>query len=331
MYTQNKPNSFHGLICGLVLLLWVPGWITSANSAELGHYTPAVYKARDYFVPPAGSYVSLIQLYYTADTLRDKDGVRITSFEVEGITINVDVDVDSYTTLPTFIYAPDAKLWGARYGLMVTPTFGNISFQAALESATNPEFALKIDDSSFGLGDAYVRPVWLGWDFDQAEVSASYGVHVPIGKFKVGAADNVGLGMWTHEFQLAGAYYLDKQRGTALTMAGTYEIHHEKKDVDIRPGSHFTLNLGASKYLPVSDKVLGELGVIGFLQRQVTRDKGSDAFNKEVKDQVYGLGLQGSLIYMPWGANLSFHWMHEFKAKDRFEGDFFLLSGTIPF
>ena len=118
---------------------------------------------------------------------------------------------------------------------------------------------------------------------------------------------NVGLGMWTHEFQLAGTYYLGEQRGTALSIGGTYEIHHNKKDVDIRPGSHFSLNYGVSQFLPVTETVLGELSIFGTGQWQVTEDRGSDATNKEVKDQVYGLGLQGSLTYLPWGANLSFH------------------------
>ena len=101
--------------------------------------------------------------------------------------------------------------------------------------------------------------------------------------------------------------------------------------MDIRPGSHFSLNTGVSQYLPVTGKVLGELSALGFGQWQVTEDSGSDAINKDVKDQVYGLGVQGSLTYLPWGANLSFHWLHEFEAEDRFEGDFFFLSGSIKF
>lgn len=62
------------------------------------------------------------------------------------------------------------------------------------------------------------------------------------------------------------AYYFDEQKGTALTVAGTYEIHHEKEDVDITPGSHFTLNYGISQYLPINDKFLSEVGIAGFAQ-----------------------------------------------------------------
>jgi len=77
--------------------------------------------------------------------------------------------------------------------------------------------------------------------------------------------------------------------------------------------------------------VLGELAALGYGQWQVTRDSGSDATNKEVKDHVYAMGLQGSLTYLPWKTQLSFHWLHEFKAQARFEGDFFNLALATSF
>lgn len=52
--------------------------------------------------------------------------------------------------------------------------------------------------------------------------------------------------MWAHEFMASAAYCIDEQKGTALTLAGTYEIHHEKEEVDVTPGSHFTLNYDRS-------------------------------------------------------------------------------------
>ena len=105
-------------------------------------------------------------------------------------------------------------------------------------------------------------------------------------------------------------------------MAGTYEIHHEKEDVDITPGSHFTLNYGISQYLPINDKFLSEVGIAGFAQWQITKDSGSDAINKDVKDQVYGLGLQAGLTYLPWNGQLTFKWTYEFEAEDRSDGTF---------
>lgn len=92
------------------------------------------------------------------------------------------------------------KILGANYGFLVSQPFGNPSFQASLELANFPQVNQDIDESIYGIGDTYVRPLWLGWNLGQADVGASYGLYIPIGKYDAGAADNVGLGMWTHEF-----------------------------------------------------------------------------------------------------------------------------------
>lgn len=318
-------------LASVALLAVLLGTVVLGHASELGHYAPALPRIRDFFVPTPGFHYTQYHFYYTSDTLRDGDGNKIDSLQVGPLTFDVETDVDAYTVVPALVYVAPWQVLGARYGLLVSQPFGNTTVQASLEEVTNPEFALKIDEDGFGLGDTYFRPLWLGWDFGRADLAASYGVYAPSGKYEDGAADNIGLGMWTHEFMLAGALYLDQQRGTALVLAGLYEIHHNKEDVDIRPGSHVTLNYGVSQFLPVNKTVLGELGVLGYGQWQVTRDSGSDAFNKKVKDRIYGIGLQGSLTYLPWKAQLSFHWLHEFKAEDRFEGDSFNFTLAMSF
>ncbi len=319
------------LHAGVVLLAVVLGTVMLGHASELGHYAPALSRIRDFFVPTPGFHYIQYHLYYTTDTLRDGDGNKINSIQVGDLTFDVETDVDVFNVVPALTYVTPWQVFGARYGFLVVQPFGNTSVQASLEEVSNPEFALEIDEDGFGLGDTYVRPLWLGWDFGRADLAASYGFYAPSGKYEDGAADNIGLGMWTHEFMLAGALYLDRQRGTALVLAGFYEIHHNKEDVDIRPGSHVTLNYGVSQFLPVNKTVLGELGVLGYGQWQVTEDSGSEAFNKEVKDRIYGIGLQGSLTYLPWKAQLSFHWLHEFAAEDRFEGDYFTLTLAASF
>jgi hypothetical protein len=316
----------HVLHASVSLLTVLLATVVLGHAAELGHYAPAVPRIRDFFVPTPGFHYIQYHLYYTSDTLRDRDGNKVNRIPVGPLTFNVDTEVDAFNVIPALTYVTPWQVLGARYGLLLLQPFGNTTVQAALEETSNPDFALDIDEDGFGLGDTYVRPLWLGWDFGRAELAASYGIYAPSGRYKDGAADNIGLGMWTHEFMLAGALYLDRQRGTALVLAGLYEIHHNKQDVDIRPGSHVTVHYGISQYLPVSKTVLGELAALGYGQWQVTRDSGSDATNKDVKDRIYAIGLQGSLTYLPWQAQLSFHWLHEFAAEARFEGDYFTLT-----
>jgi len=319
------------IIPSVAFIAVVFGFAVSGWASELGHFSPGLMNIRDFILPAPGNYYIQYNLYYAADTLKDKNGNSVNSIPVGGETINIDVDVDSWVVAPTFVHVTEKKILGADYACLVSQPFGNTSFQAALELATIPGLGTEIDESTFGIGDTYVRPLWLGWNFAQADIGAAYGLYIPIGRYDAGSADNVGVGMWTHEFMVNGAYYIDEERGTALTMAGTYEIHHEKKDIDITPGSHFTLNYGVSQLLPVNEEFLSEVGIAGFGQWQVTKDRGSDATNKNVKDQVYGLGLQAGLIYFPWNGQMTFKWMHEFEAEDRFEGDFYTLTAALPF
>ncbi|GAB6097768.1 hypothetical protein JCM14469_40220 [Desulfatiferula olefinivorans] len=312
--------------------LWVALGITVPVSAwELGHYSPGLMNVRDFIQPAAGNYFVLYAINYSSDTVKGRNGDTVKTVTSGPLTINLDMEVDSTTLVPTFLHITDNKIWGGNYGFLVAQPVGNPSFQASLELANAPQVGTDIDESSWGIGDTYVRPLWLSWNRGQVDLGAAYGLYIPIGKYDSGAADNVGLGMWTHEFMANVAYYVDQEKGTALTLAGTYEIHHKKDDVDVTPGSHFTVNYGVSQFLPVTEKVLSEVGIAGFGQWQVTRDRGSDALDKDVKDQVYGLGLQAGMVYLPWGAQVTLKWSHEFEAKHRFEGDFFTVTGVLTF
>jgi len=302
-----------------------------SRAAELGHYAPALPAIRDFILPDPGIYYIQYNLYYTSDTLKDKNGDSIDAISVGPLEFDVETDVDSFMIVPTVVYSSEYEIFGGRYAALFAQPFGTTSFQGGLESTTLPGFGLEVDESSWGLGDTYIRPLWLGWTFGRFDVGAAYGLYLPTGRYDAGEADNVGLGMWTHEFMANVAYYLDEQKGTALTLAGVYEIHHEKDDVDITPGSHLSLNAGISQYLPMGPEWVAEVGLSAIAQWQVTKDRGSDARNKDVKDQVYMAGPQVGFAYLPWGAQVTLRWLHEFEAEDRFEGDFVSLNFALTF
>ena len=328
---RKKSNWLSIVVVPIILTLVLVCPIIPCQAAELGHYAPALLPIRDFILPDPGFYYIQYNLYYTSDTLKDKNGDSVDSISAGPLEIKVETDVDSFMIVPTVVYSSDYKILGGRYAALISQPFGTTSFQSALESDTLPSYGLKVDESSWGLGDTYIRPLWLGWTFDRFEVGASYGLYLPTGKYDAGDANNVGLGMLTHEFITNVAYYLDEQKGTALVLAAIYEIHHEKKDVDITPGSHLSLNAGISQYLPMGPEWLAELGLSGVAQWQVTKDSGSDARNKDVKDRVYMVGPQVGFAYLPWGAQLTLRWLHEFGAKDRFEGDFVSLNLALTF
>ncbi len=296
-------------------------------AGELGHYAPGLPNIRDLVVPDPGFYFVQYLAAYNADTFRNKAGDKVKSIDTPVTTLNVNADVDVFVVAPAFVWVSPWEFLGAKYGAQIIPTFGNTSVQASLRTQTG--FGLESDESQFGVGDLYVKPLWLGWEGAHYSVAAGYGFYAPIGKYDEADSDNIGLGFWTHEFQLATAWYPWEHKGTAVTLAGTFETHSEIEDVNITPGDRVSLNWGVSQYLPLNDanSLLLEVGALGYSQWQVEKDSGSDVNRRfNVKDQVHAAGGQIGLTYVPWEAFIVFHGLQEFGAEARFEGQFYTLT-----
>jgi hypothetical protein len=315
------------VIAGAAIPLAMP-----ARAGELGHFSPVLADVRDYVMPAEpGFAVKLYTYYYAADTFRNGNGDKVSTIPLPGGgSATLDVDVGIYVLAPAFLFISDWEILGGHYGAYIIPTFGNSSVGASLRTQTG--LGVGADDSDFGVGDLFVQPLWLGWNREHWDLTTGYGFYAPIGKFEQGAADNIGLGFWTHQLQLAGAWYPWKERGTAIVGAFTYEINQEVEDSDVTPGQRASFNLGVSQYLPLgSSGFLLELGALGYGQWQVTDDTGSDAFRPNVHDQIYGVGPQVGLTYVPWKAAATFKWTHDLGVEDRFEGDNFTLNFAVVF
>jgi len=325
----SKENAF--LVPLLVLVfLSMP---LQAWSGETGHYYPGVANVRDFTVPPAGFYYVQYNGYYSSDTYRNVDGDKIDTVEVAGKKVDVDTNLESYVILPTFIWSTQWKILGARYAAFVQPSFGKGSIEAAAEllageiSSGQPGPSISAQpDSSWGVGDLYVQPVWLNWHWTHFDMSTAAGVYAPIGRYTQGAADNIGLGYWSFDFNLNGVYYPFNNPATALSATAIYEINTNRDGVDVRPGDHFTFELGISQYL--SEQL--ELGLFGYGQWQVTDDSGADAVNKG-DDQLYGIGGQLAYWFVKQKFYVSARYVKQLQAKDRFEGQYGVLTFLVAF
>jgi len=303
-----------------------------ARAGELGHYSPAIADIRDYMMPAKpGFYFKEYDLFYTTHTFKDRNGDSVKSFPLPGGgTATPKIDVNLFVLAPTFMWLPDWDVLGGHYGAYIIPTFGNTSLGASLRTETG--FGRSVDDSSFGVGDLFVEPLWLGWNREHWDFNVGYGFYAPVGKYDSGAADNIGLGFWSHQLQGAVAWYPVKDRTTAIVAAVTYEFNQEVKDSDITPGQRLSINLGADQLVPLgaSGFVL-DLGAGLYGQWQTTNDTGSEALQPGVHDQVYGIGPEIGLIYVPWEAAATLKWQHEFLAHNRFEGDYLTLNFAAAF
>lgn len=320
----------------------------AAQTAEIGHFAPGVLNIRDFAMPEPGFYGVLYTYAYTTDRLNDADGHEVDSVTIRpgpgpGVTLNLDVSVDAYAIAPTLIWVSDAKILGAKYGAYVSLSFGNTSLGAALATATGS--GRRAEESQFGLGDLFVQPLWLGWSKEHWDFALGYGLYAPTGEYDTGqvtlpvvgtvtveAADNIGLGFWTHQFQGAANWYPWADRRMAVVSALTYEIHEKKEGFDLTAGDVLTLNLGVSQYLPVrkDQSLLLEIGPGAYGSWQVSGDSGAAA-TSTVKDEVMAAGIQIGLTHVPRNQALNFHYFHEFSSKDRFQGESIGLNYAMKF
>jgi hypothetical protein len=299
---------------------------------------------RDYLVPEPGIYGAVYNYGYTTERLNDASGSKVNSVRINpgggaGVTLGVDVDVDMYVCSPTLTWVTPWKILGAKYGAYIAPAFANTSLAGALHAEEGQ--GVNPSTSSFGVGDLFVQPVWLGWTLKHWDLALGYGFYAPVGKYdtqivnlpvigptKTESADNIGLGFWEQQVQGTVAWYPWTNQATAFMATLTYETCDKKQDFDVTPGDFLSVNWGISQYLPlrIDETLLLEIGPAGYDTWQITDDTGRGVRNPSVHNQVHAVGAQIGLTYVPWGAVLNLHYFYEFASEDRFQGQSFTLS-----
>ena len=299
-----------------ILCLLLSGF---AEARELGHHLPGVINIRDLAVPAeAEFYYEQYNFYYTANSYKDRNGNSVNAVG----QVQLKGEIDIYGIAPLFLWVTDKEILGGNYAFYISPSIASTSVSA---SASLLNRAVEIDDDSWGLGDIFVQPFWLGWRDTHYDLSFGLGLYAPIGKYDEDDVNNIGLGFWTFQAHVGGYYYIDKQQASALMLAVTYETHTKKDGTDITPGDHFTLEYGFSQYL--SERL--EVGITGYSQWQVNGDDGDDSFlDPDVKCEIHAVGGQVAYWVTP-RLNLSLRYLSEYNAKARFEGDLVTINLTF--
>jgi hypothetical protein len=332
MKITRRQNLFAAAFVGALALA-----TTGTQAGEIGHFNGGVMNIRDYLVPDSGLYGVVYNYFYTTDQLNNSHGDKIKSVTINppgggaGVTLGVDVNVDMYVNAPAFIWVTDIPSLGIKYGAQISPVFANANLDAELSAATG--HGGKVSGSSFGVGDLFVQPVWLGKTLPHWDFALGYGFYAPIGKYdtdtvtlpvigpvKTESSDNLGYGFWTQQIQGSVAWYPMTNKATAVVATLTYETNGKKQDFDLTPGDNLSFNWGISQFLPLTKDMtlLLEVGPAGYNSWQITDDTGSAA--KNTRDSVNAAGGQLGLTYVPWLLSVNAHGFYEFYARDRFQG-----------
>jgi hypothetical protein len=289
------------------------GLLSAAHGGEIGHQGGGAFNPGDFFAPPEGLILALYGNYYGTTALRDSSGNKITSVDIFGVGVDLDIEVESFQIIPMIIWSPGLKLFGADVSTLIMPIYGQTSIAADLSSLGN---GIRIEGDAWGIQDSYVQPLWLTWRTAEWDFSTSYGAWIPTGSYDPAALDNTGAGFWSHVFRASTAWSVGGKRQTLFNASLAYETNGDKDGLDLTPGDHLTLDVGMKHVF--SPRF--EAGVFGYGQWQTSDDTGRDAVAPETHDRLFGVGAYASWWFVPQKSSLLLRHVVEFGARDRFEG-----------
>jgi hypothetical protein len=266
-----------------------------------------------------GVYFALPFAQWNVDQIKNADGNEVLPETFQGFDVRA--------ILPTVIAVTPKKVAGAYYGLMVAVPF----------STTRPERAIADEiPSDWDLNDLYVVPLYLGWHKPRADFIAGYGFYAPTGRYEAGGQDNVGLGMWGHEFQGGATVYLDAAKTVSAATTAYLELHSNKRDQDLKVGTLLTLEGGLAYNVP---KIAGAFGIGYYMQQKLTDDSGSDlplsalqALNLYGKNRLFGIGPDVSMAVFKHGGTIGLvnvRYLWESAGSSSFQGSTVLVGVTI--
>jgi hypothetical protein len=313
--------------------------------ASAGHWIPAAWNTRDFFVPEVpGLYGAIYAPYYAVHGIKDNNGNLVTSLTANTpsgpVKVDVSITADAINAAPSLIYAPGWEVLGGRCGFIAALSVGNRNVSSQFE--TESGLGLTSSVRNFGIGDLMVEPVWLDWSLPGWDAAFAYAFHAPTGKygvesrtFPIGGGikvtapspENVGLGMWTHQFHQSLAWYPSGGKETIAAITLTEQFNSKKRSLDVTPGADVSLNWGLSHYLPLkgNDRVL-DVGPTGYFFWQVTGDSGSQVINPNARTRISAAGVQIAYKDFPAGITIGFRYVNEFAAKSWLDGQWISLN-----
>jgi hypothetical protein len=291
-----------------------------ASPIQMGAYIPGLVNPRDYANPGTSGIIAIdYNVFFSTNQYVDRNGDKVDQLDF-GLgygPVPIDIEMSGYINALALVYVtPEISFLGnARYMTILAPYYSTADFRVALGSLADS--TLSIDGSTGGFGDLGFAPLFLTWSLaeDKFDITTGYMFTAPTGRYETGADDNIGLGYWSHTFQVFTYYYL-LQKATALYLGNTYEAHGKLKDVDVKPAGQYTLEYGVSQYL--SERL--EVTVQGGHSWQVGEDSGTDVYwDTSYKDRnsTIGAGLGYWPVKEIFYAN--FKWWTNYGMRQHFK------------
>ncbi len=182
------------------------------------------------------------------------------------------------------------------------------------------------NNDRFGLGDAYLIPVALSWQWGNLTALAFEGIVAPTGYYKKGAL-NAGRNVWTFDHILSLTWQLPAHNELSMTVGYMNNLKNPATDYYSGDEFHFDYLLG--HYF----KPEFGIGITGSHYRQTTADHAPT--NVLISEYNEASSIGPVVMFSPHFAGrdvtLSLKWLHEFNVHSRAAQDYLIWRLFIPF
>ncbi len=260
----------------------------SAGVYAEGHYVPGVEGVKVSTVPPAGNYYLGYFVDYEVDKLKAPGSDQTIPGRNKG----------TVTALANrFVHMTKQKFLGADYGveLIVPLVDKDFKFDAAA-----------YNNSKSGVADVYVGPLVLGWHGNRWDAAAAAGVWLDNADSNELASP--GNGYQSTMLTAGATTYLNADKSASASALMRYEMHG-KNDAGFEPGDQISLEWGLGKTVRQGL----DLGLVGYEQWQVTKDKGTGASND--KSSKHAIGVEGSYLVKPLKGIVKAAYYNEYNVE----------------
>ncbi len=328
MNVQYKDIQHKKLFHLSLMLLFAAGISVPAKANYNIHRTHGIKPGT---APVVGLTYTMDNNFYTADKLKDSKGNEV----------NADIDVKMFYNTHKFSWMSSNRILGASWGLslMIPVVYVDYEYNSESGSESSGRFvsrnsimplqdvnmfdgmtvAPKFDKLYFG--DIALTPVNFSWNTDQYDVQAAFKIVVPTGHFDKDNFISAGSGMWTFIPSVGGTFYFDEAKSWSASVSVRYNIHTEKKDLNLRKGD----DLGFEWSVAKSFNNILELGAVGSCQWQITDDSGRVGI-VDKGARVYAAGPEVSGTISQINLTFSLRSLWEFGAVNHTQGNMTSLS-----
>ncbi|WP_217126060.1 SphA family protein [Hydrogenophilus thiooxidans] len=260
-----------------------------------GHYVPGVEGIQAASVPPPGKYYLGYVVNYNIN-------------KIDGAPVKIDGTVTALAN--RFVWITDQKILGADYGVEAIVPLQSTSLTISGVGGF----------TTHDVGDIFLGPVVLGWHGSNWDGVFALGRWFDTGDFSAADPSSVGKGFQSTMWTLGGTFYPDSAKTWSISALARYEQNGKQDQTRITPGDGFSLEWGIGKQIGGGK----QLGLVGYYQKQMTKDSGPGA--TDVKPSKNAVGLQFDYPMMEHGVILKFAGYHELSSDNGPKGNLFRMT-----